>query len=214
MYRHACREVSILVCVALCIGAVLLVSCVGARAACVPDTVTWTPTPTLQWDPVPDADLAGYRVYWRDGFGPFAVLVTLPCQPILDDDGATVVGRYCPGTDAPIALQRYISLEFENVEIVVRAYDTADNISANDSNNVFVCLPHIWIPGEIYSMATKKTIGDAIKEAVTSCDGCKLLATALATGSPEGSIISNAVKVAAEQILKNDKTDEVEKTDE
>lgn len=110
-----------------------------------------TPTPTISWDQVADADLAGYSLYFRDtGMGGWSFLADIPCSwADLDEDG-TLEFRFCLGADMSIPLQRYCPMcgPYQSYEFAVKAFDAAYNLSVDYSNSVEVCFsPICTAPG-------------------------------------------------------------------
>jgi hypothetical protein len=127
--------------------AALLIACTPLPTCTVPVTVSpcATPTPCFQWNPVADADLAGYKVY-VDG----VLLVTLPCEWFDADENGIPDTRFCRGADAPIPLQRYCPAcqPFFSYTVTVKAYDTANNESLLFSNPDSACMSPICVaPG-------------------------------------------------------------------
>jgi len=115
-------------------------------AACVPLT-TYTPTPVLFHDAVPDADLAGYSLYYRLPGGTWQLLRDLPCEYDAIEYGAA---RVCRGVDTGDALQRYCATcaPFTAYEFSVKAYDRTGNRSVDYSNVVSVCFSPVCVkPG-------------------------------------------------------------------
>ena len=110
-----------------------------------------TPTPIVRWDQVVDSDLAGYSLYFRDtGGAGYSWLGDLPCVWLdLDEDGIDET-RFCLGADFGIPLQRWCPMcaPYQSYEFVVKAYDTAYNLSVDYSNSVEVCFSPICVaPG-------------------------------------------------------------------
>lgn len=105
-----------------------------------------TPTPSISWDQVPDADLDGYDLNYRlTGTTDWTVLAVIPCQRWLDDDGNLV--RLCRAPDLAIPIQRYPQLVPENsYDFCVKAYDTSGNRSIDCSDSITICMPPVW-PG-------------------------------------------------------------------
>jgi len=103
-----------------------------------------TPTPTLIWDQVPDADLAGHDLYERDPGGTWNLVATIPCD-WTEDDGPGTGTRICRGINIDDAVQRYCSWCAPNTlhEFSVLAYDTAGNRSTSFSNVVSICFSPI-----------------------------------------------------------------------
>lgn len=104
-----------------------------------------TPTPTISWDQITNADLAGYDVYEREPGAPFQFLVRLPCEWNDLDMNGTAESRFCRGPDLGAALQRYCPwcAPYTLHEFAVIAYDTAGNQSQNFSNVLSVCFSPI-----------------------------------------------------------------------
>ena len=105
-----------------------------------------TPTPVLTWDPVPDADVAGYSIWYNEPGGTPQKLRDLPCE--MHGVGADAV-RMCRGPDIWTPLQREhdftpgVAYEFR-----VKAYDVAGNESLEWSNVVPVCFRPLCVrPG-------------------------------------------------------------------
>lgn len=137
------------------IAALLLlasVSCIPLPTCTEPVTVTpcATPTPTLAWDQVPDADLAGHDLYEREPGAPFQLMVRIPCEWEDVDENGTGDVRYCKGIDLDAAVQRYCPwcTPYTLHEFAVTAYDTAGNSSPAFSNVVSICFSPICVaPG-------------------------------------------------------------------
>jgi hypothetical protein len=105
-----------------------------------------TPTPTLMWDQVPDADLAGYDIAEGEPGGPLLLIQTIPCDTELESPGVLV----CRGSTISLAIQRVCTWCEPNTlhEFSVVAYDTAGNRSLQPSNIVSVCFsPVCTAPG-------------------------------------------------------------------
>lgn len=122
---------------------------VVSAAPCTPDDTTFSPTPTVIWDQVPDADLYGYNLYISDLAGTGQqLLAPILCKWNTDEDG--VVTRFCRGADAALPLQRYCATcqPFQSYFFYVRAVDTAGNLSPAYSTPVEVCFSPLCVaPG-------------------------------------------------------------------
>jgi hypothetical protein len=126
--------------------------------ACLPAS-DYTPTPVIYWDHsyLVDCDsngclfnrfedygnLEGFRVYARQDGQPFERVWELPCWLVEDESGGFV--KSCP---VQHAAQRGGPWDLEYVEFTVVAYNSIGESSS--SNNVNICMPHIWRPGEVY----------------------------------------------------------------
>ena len=115
-------------------------------AACVPDPLR-TPTPVAAWDQAPDADLAGYSLWYREPGGTFQRLRDFPCGWYDLDrppDGIVDV-RSCRGADFGIPLQRYCSscAPGSVYEFAVKARNLAGAESTTFSNALPVCFSPI-----------------------------------------------------------------------
>jgi len=115
-----------------------------ATLACVPDTVTYWPTPTFRWDH-PMTNTLGYRAYWSDPTVMPRVWNACPDLPMWTNEDGTSF-RWGQAVQYPI--QRCVDAQEVLLEWAVRAYNAAEE-SVN-SNVVPVCMPHIWHPGEAY----------------------------------------------------------------
>lgn len=121
---------------------------------CSPDLVNYTPTPTFQWDAVTDADLAGYKLYYRMVGGEYQLACDIPGETWRQEqeDGSFVERVMWKGVDLNVAIQRCLTgYELQELEIAVKAYDTAGNVSQDFSTCAIggacvVCMPQIW-PG-------------------------------------------------------------------
>lgn len=104
-----------------------------------------TPTPTVKWDPVADANLEGYRLY--DDVGGLLVLKrVIPCVEWIDEE--TLQSRfYCPGVEIDYPVQRATDATFEFVNWCVKAYKTSGVESVECSNVESICMPPIWNGG-------------------------------------------------------------------
>lgn len=111
---------------------------------CLPDTLQWTPTPTLVWDSSADLDLAKYVLYCASG-GVWQKIVDLPCNTD-EESGFKSCQNYA-------AVQKYsmCNAEFNLNDYAVKACDSIGQCSPDYSNVVTVCAPHIWIPPEPYN---------------------------------------------------------------
>ena len=124
--------------------ALAFVAC-NALGVCTPDVVTWTPTPTLQWDAVAAANLAGYKVY-DNVSGVLVLRATVPCESWLEDPDLLISRVYCRGVDLPYPVQRATDVQSDALNFCVKAYTTANVESVDCSNVVSVCMPQVW-PG-------------------------------------------------------------------
>jgi hypothetical protein len=143
--------------------------------ACVPDTVTWSPTPTVSWSgacidpptiecfhaPVPPGeDCApgcyngakpdGYILRWQRPGVAFdnQRRLVLACRTYLDDAGSPV-SRFCPGRDLPFAVQKFQGSQLEEIIFTVSAYVGDPANVANEgprSNTLTICMPKVY-PG-------------------------------------------------------------------
>lgn len=126
--------------------------------ACVPDLLTYTPTPVVSWERVswcslpssdpkwaPDCDLGAYRVYRRDWPDTtWRPVEDVPCYWYVDELSEGPL-RECKTQHVP---QRWTNDELVDADYCVRAVDSAGVESAECSNVVTICLPELWRVGE------------------------------------------------------------------
>jgi hypothetical protein len=126
-------------------------SCVNPVSACEPNTVTYTPTPTLKWeyDQGQQNNLLGFRVWWKRAY-PEAWNVSrssiVNCWIEVDEDTGISSRQYCQGTDIQIPLQRYAEADTEELEWTVTAVDR-NTFESEKVAGVFICMPRIWRGG-------------------------------------------------------------------
>lgn len=136
---------------ALIAGAILLgVSIAFFRAdaqdACTPDYSTWSPTPTIAWDPG-EPDVFAYEIRVAD-FG--EEIVRLECQD-QDRDPETpgFEVTLCPGADYDVPLQRYFErAAWTSSRVNVRAIDEAGQAGPwmAEADELVVCWPDVCDP--------------------------------------------------------------------
>jgi len=120
-------------------------------AVCTP-LATYTPTPVVTWDQVPDANLAGYTVYYREPGGTYQRLVDLPCAwfDTSDPPDGGMDVRWCRGPELGVPLQRYCPscVPLTAYEFFVKAYNLAGTQSVAMSNMIPVCFAPLCVsPG-------------------------------------------------------------------
>ena len=120
----------------------LMVLCTPLPTCPSPGGTCASPTPVAIHDPVADAALLGYTIYYREPGGVFQKLVDLPCEEP-DESGAVL----CRTPTLGAALQRYCPscVAGSMYEFAVKAY-TATSSSPNYSNTVSICMSPIY-PG-------------------------------------------------------------------
>ena len=137
----------------------MLAALILAATVCVPlptcsparPTNCASPTPTVAWDQVQDADLAGYKLYYRaTSTSPWVLLGTIACQ--WDDFTSSTLAatpalyRFCQGAELDVPMQRFCPLcsSMQSYDFAVKAIDNAGNLSASYSTPVSVCFPPTW----------------------------------------------------------------------
>jgi len=109
--------------------------------ACATDDA-YTTTPVLSWD-LPTGNYAGLRIYWRRPGEQFTRAQSWDEACFIDEDNV----QHCRGGNYGTPAQRFLDIEFEQLEFAVKTYIDTDIESANFSNIVTICMPDIWRVG-------------------------------------------------------------------
>lgn len=126
-----------------------MIAAILIAATCVPDVVSWTPTPVAEW--VQDypaggggyAPTAGYRVYWqRTGDTSWRGSTDWPAF-----HGDAEQGPIYPGISLGFPLQRAYptNVQAEEIRMVVKAVSAA-NVESAPSEIITICAPKVY-PG-------------------------------------------------------------------